>query len=410
MRLPPFQNPSPSRGEGLKVPVLIALASLALLAMPTTDAVAQRQRVSKDVQALRDPTRLVALGQRLEGQGKLEEAMAFYERALQFDPRHVGALQAAGNNALKRGDGAEAFGYIAPWAATHPNNPQAQLALGSSLVMRQQPTEALAVLKRARALGAPAAAVAVQQGIALDLQGDQRKAQLAYAEALQASPGDRDATQRMALSLAVSGDYAAALRLLQPLAVAADAADVRRTLALVYALSDQGKAAVEIAGPTMMPEEAKVMAAFYARLPGLSRQDKALAIHLGRMPLESIRMPLAPPAPVPTPTQAAAPPAPTPAPASDLTSVPRIWVQLGSSPDRAALGSEWQRIRSRATDLLGSQRPYLQRTARTSRLLIGPFDTSRQAEALARQLMARRVAAVVNRTPAGSDIEALEVP
>ena len=60
--------------------------------------------------------------------------------------------------------------------------------------------------------------------------------------------------------------------------------------------------------------------------------------------------------------------------------------------------------------MLGAFRPFVQRSGANHRLLVGPFASSRDAEALIRQLKARRVGAVVNRTPAGADLQPLALP
>jgi hypothetical protein len=49
----------------------------------------------------------------------------------------------------------------------------------------------------------------------------------------------------------------------------------------------------------------------------------------------------------------------------------------------------------------------LQHTATTNRLLIGPFATDAAARAMIGRLKAKRVDAVLNRTPAGADLAPL---
>lgn len=391
--------------------LMAALAAMALLAVP---AEAARKRVrakpaGAEVMALKDPARLVGLGNAMVERGSFANAFGFFNRALELDPRYAPALSAAGDLALRQGDGPLAFGYFAAWASQDPNSADAFLGMGISLNLRQQPDEALPVLQRAMALGAARGGVAEQWGVALDLLGRQRDAQIAYGEALQTLPNDRQATRNLALSLAISGDGAAALQLLQQYADDADSSDIRRTLAFVKALTGDLQGAVEIAGKSFPAAEARALTAIYSRLPDLSNRDKAAAVLFGRLPANAAAARADPetilelPGLAPGPEDAGLTP--------DLArSQARTWVQLASSPDRPGLAIVWRNIQREAGPLVDGLAVFVERTSRSNRLIVGPFGDPKAAQALISQLAPHNIKAIVNRTNAGANLEALGLP
>lgn len=257
------------------------LAAIAVWALLTFPAAAQR------IPGNDNPARLVALGERLERQGELAGAMIFYDRALQFDPGFVSAFRAAAANAMARGADSEAGHYYSTWAGREPRNPEPLVGLASTLITPQRPEEALVLLQRAEDLGGHLGRIAAQRGIAFDLLGDPAAAQRAYAVALDADPGDALTTQRMALSLALSGQDGAALTLMKRFGSEPESAAVRRALALIHALGGRRTDAAELAASLAPIAEARKMRAFYAQLSRLAPRDRAVAVHLGTLPSEA---------------------------------------------------------------------------------------------------------------------------
>ena len=280
--------------------------------------------------------------------------------------------------------------FAAPVLA-QPGQASALLRQSADLIARRQPAEALGLLERAGELGAPRGAVAVQRGIAFDLQGDTDAAQRAYRVALEANPADAAAIRHMALSLALSGNNGVALAMLGRLG--AETAEARRTLALVHALGGRQSDAAEIAASSLPIGEARRMRAFYLQLPRLAAPERAYAAHFGALPGEAPAVALA------------APPAASPPPVGPtLAATPRLWVQVASLADPAKLSAEWQRDRRAAGDALGERPAHVQRINGMNRLLIGPFASEAEARAAIARLKARRVSAVLIRAPADADI------
>lgn len=393
------------------------IGKLPIVAGLLASSVAAQERIV----TVRDPARLVAMGERIEIQGELLPATVFYERALELAPSFPAALRAAGANAIKRGAWDAAAHYYATWANIEPRNPEALIGLGNSLLLHRRSREALAVLQRAADLGGDVVAIARLRGVAFDLEGDAKNAQAAYAEVINAVPADGVATQRMALSLALAGDNGAAVTLLQRFGPEPDAAEVRRTLATVYALGGRFDDAADIVASIMPLDEARKMQSFHRRLPQLGPRDRALAVHFGILPGAATPAPPIVQAPrwdqpgmygvaasaVTPPDMGAAKPLPQPLAPDLLKARSRLWVQLASSANPAKLAGEWRHIRETASETMAGQIPYVQRAGPHNRLLIGPFDSASAARVTVAKLKARRVASVLNRTPVGADLAPL---
>jgi Flp pilus assembly protein TadD len=96
-------------------------------------------------------------------------------------------------------------------------DPTAQLALGR-ILLQTDPVRAEQVLLTALASTPRNADMLNDLGVARDLQGHHAEAQAAYREALSAAPTLRAARINLALSLALSGENANALTIVQPIA------------------------------------------------------------------------------------------------------------------------------------------------------------------------------------------------
>ena len=87
----------------------------------------------------------------------------------------------------------------------------------------------------------------------------------------------------------------------------------------------------------------------------------------------------------------------------------RIWVQLGTGRDKAALAFDWRRMGRSAVELLRARKPYVAAWGQTNRLLTGPFETEAAASAFLAQ--ARRAGAdgFLWTSPAGQVVDSLPV-
>jgi len=348
-------------------------------------------------------------------------ALARYVRALADNPKDFQALIGAGRAALELGDTQAAAGFFARADDVNPRSPLPQAGMGAVQVAKGEARAALPYFTRAQQLGAPAAMLGCDRGLAYDLLGQQAQAQADYRAALSGLDAD-EVRRRLALSLAISGDQAGALAVLAPLMAKRDPG-AARARAFVLALTGDPNGAM-VAIDAAMPGSWARVAPFLQRLPGLPAGEKAAAVNLGIFPdssqiayayatpprsaptadaaASSDRLPgvdnllTSPPGPSqpswqppqPQTTQIAYATAPRPASVQRTATVePRkIWLQLASGPNPDALSEQFKRLRSRNRELFKGISGYVARESDRARLLIGPFRGPSDAEILAEDL------------------------
>ncbi len=92
---------------------------------------------------------------------------------------------------------------------------------------------------------------------------------------------------------------------------------------------------------------------------------------------------------------------------SQPASPSRHWVQVAGGIDRASLPREFARLRAMAPDQLGGRTAFTAPMRSTSRLLVGPFASAREAQEFVTQLATRNVAAFAWTSAAGQEIQRL---
>ena len=210
------------------------------------------------------------------------DALSRNLRSLATNPKSATALMGAGRAALDLGDAQAALTFFARAEEQLPRDGRIKMWIGTALVHLQQPHAALKFFRDAAELGVPVADLARDRGLAFDIAGNPREAQRDYRLALQRGRDD-EATRRLALSLAISGEREPALRLIEDQLLVRDRA-AERTRALVLALTGDTAGASRAAQAAMPGPQASAMGPFLARLPTLSPTERALAVHLGIFP------------------------------------------------------------------------------------------------------------------------------
>jgi len=343
-------------------------------------------------------------------------------RTLASDPKDFTALIAAGDAAIQIGDPTAAAGFYARADEVNPRSPLPQAGMGAVSVANGQPAAAMPYFTRALQLGATPAQIGCDRGLAYDLLGQQKLAQADYKSAL-IGPDGTEARRRLALSLAISGDKAGALQTLAPLAAKGDTA-AGRVRAFVLALSGDSQGAM-VAIDAAMPGSWSRVSPFLQKLPGLQAAQKAAAVNLGIFPGETtqyasaaVSSPYGAPASssnvidrlasideqLRQPVQQASAPQPSwqpsaatqvayVAPAPRQTAAPRatvvqqrVWLQLASGANAAALPDQFRRMKARNKDLFDGISGYVAKGVDKSRLLIGPFRGPSDAETFAADL------------------------
>lgn len=207
---------------------------------------------------------------------------------LSQNPRDVRALTDAGISAVAVGDGDAALSFLARAEELSPRDGRIKAALGSALLLKEKPTDALRLFGEAMSLGVPEQQIARDRGLAYDLRGDSRRAQRDYALALRAGPDD-DLTIRYALSLGISGDREKAMDMLDPLLRKQDRG-AWRARAFILAMTGDERGAEAVAAQVMPGSSGASMAPFLRRLATLNPAERALAVNLGIMPSDGQRL------------------------------------------------------------------------------------------------------------------------
>jgi Flp pilus assembly protein TadD len=347
-------------------------------------------------------------------------ALARYVRTLASSPKDFGALIGAGKAALALGDAQAAAGFFARADEVNPRSPMPQAGMAAVSVADGNPQAAMPYFTRAVQLGASASQIACDRGLAYDLLGQQAQAQADYRTALN-GPDAEEARRRLALSQAISGDKVGALQTLAPLSAKADPA-TGRVRAFVLALTGDSTGAMRAADAAMPGSWARV-SPFLQRLPSLGAGQKAAAVNLGIFPdsgdavLASASAGYTPRS-VPAPSVSAdrlggiddflraPPPPPVPtfqAPATQVAyaapvqrhpqaqsaSRPvqrKIWLQLASGSNAAALPTQFRKLKSKNRSLFEGITGFVARSPDRARLVIGPFRGASDAETFADDL------------------------
>ena len=135
-------------------------------------------------------------------------------------------------------------------------------------------------------------------------------------------PDDLGLASNLGLSLALSGDYPAALHYLRPLAGNSQStARMREDLALVYGLSGDDKAAAEIAGIDLDPHSVQSNLAYYKALRRWVLRSQKRAAHPGALSALGATPPAVAQAPIDRTPAAAASAEARPALAAPVTTV-----------------------------------------------------------------------------------------
>ena len=369
------------------------------------------------------------------------DVLASNVRLLATDPTNFQALVTAGRAALETGDPEAAASFFGRAQEVNPNSYLPPAGMGGALVATGNAADALPYFTRAQQLGASVASIGADLGLAYDLMGQQALAQSDYRAAL-SGPNPDDARRRLALSLAISGQQAQALAMLQPLLMRSDPA-AKRGRAFILALGGNISDA-ETALNFVMPGASSRMDPFFRRLAALTPAQKAAAVHLGIFPENDAASyaGASPPTPAPTISNASSGDRlasidqllqPTPAPAAtsvqqaytpaviqsqsqadspparysppvQVASISRteiqrvrdsnspveiarvagdpgarkIWLQLASG-NPSAFPDQFRRIKSRDPSLFSGISGYVANDGQKARLVIGPFHSGDDA-------------------------------
>lgn len=266
------------RRRGARSAVVVAALALTLL-VGACGTGAPVTEVARPTGGTTDAQRVMAVADAARARGDMATAAALFRRASELDPESAAPLLAFAEIARHVDRIPDAIAAYERAIALAPGNADALTGLGKALVASGQAADAIAAFESALALR-PADADALNGlGVALDRLGDHEAAQQRYIDGLEIAPDDFPLSNNLAFSLAITGAYADAIRILSGLAAAPSTnARIRQNLALVHGLAGNVDEAAEIARSDLGEDAVRNNLAYYARLRAMSKTERAAEI------------------------------------------------------------------------------------------------------------------------------------
>ena len=194
-------------------------------------------------------------------------AVGVYRRAALLDPVAVAPLVAAGNTLMELRQNNEAIVAYNSALARNDKDPEALRGLARAYLMTGKPQLAGEPLSIAFKQTPDDPKLLQLIGVADDFTGQHDEAQARYRRGLELLPRDPGLSVNLALSLAVTGNYAEAVAVLAPLAAAMNASPrERQTLALIYGLQGDRSQAERMARLDLDPQSVQRNIAYYDTL------------------------------------------------------------------------------------------------------------------------------------------------
>src|SRR5712675_256504 len=186
---------------------------------------------------------LMRLGAAARAGGDLSNALSLYRRAGSIEPNATAPFIATGNTLLEMGQADEAIIAFNSALSREARDPEALRGLAKAYLRTARPELAGAPLQIAYEETPNDPKLLQLIGVADDLVGQHGEAQARYRRGIELAPGDLGLTLDLALSLALTGDYDAAIARLGPMAYSGSSTPrERQTLALIYGLKGDRKA------------------------------------------------------------------------------------------------------------------------------------------------------------------------
>jgi Flp pilus assembly protein TadD len=222
---------------------------------------------------------LMRIGTAARNGGDLPNALGVFRRASEMAPLNPAPLAAAGDVLLEMGSVNEAIVSYNNALFRDQQYQPALVGLAKAFLKTGKPALALDPLGKAYARSPDDPKVLLLFGVAKDFSGEHSEAQAWYRRGLAVAPIDPALTANLALSLALSGDYASAIATLQPVAMAPGASpQERQTLALIYGLRGNTAEAARLNRIDLDDASVEHNLAYYATLRELSPEARSRAI------------------------------------------------------------------------------------------------------------------------------------
>ena len=194
-----------------------------------------------------DAASLLKTADRLQEKGNIQSAIPIYQKALEKPgAAKLPIYLKLGQAYLADGD-LEAGRKIFEQALTVDENNQANNQLARCYLLAGKPEAAIIIYQGIIEKNQNDFKAYNGLGVASDLKHNHKQAQEYYKKALQLHSGDSEITSNLALSLAFSGNFQEALKLMQPLGEQVGASTKQRhNLAVIYTLAQQDEKARDL--------------------------------------------------------------------------------------------------------------------------------------------------------------------
>src|SRR5438067_9811038 len=222
---------------------------------------------------------LMRLGAAARASGDLPNAISLYRRAASLESNPPAQFIAIGNTLLEMGQADEAIIAFNSALSREARNPEALRGVARAYLKTARPELAGQPLAIAFEGTPNDPKLLMLIGVADDFVDQHGEAQARYRRWLEIAPGDPALTLNLALSLALTGDYDQAITRLRPLAAGPSGTPQdRQTLALIYGLKGDRRAAEKLALIDLEPAAAQHNLAAYDNLRRLSPEARSRAI------------------------------------------------------------------------------------------------------------------------------------
>jgi Flp pilus assembly protein TadD len=211
--------------------------------------------------------------------GDYANALGVYRRASQMAPRDPAPFVGIGDTLVDMGGANEAIIAYNSALARNKHDVPAQRGLAQAYLLTAKPELALTALDQALAVASDNPQLLLLHGVTDDMIGRHEAAQAFYRRGLNVAPGDPALTVDLALSLALTNNYSAAIATLRPVATSpAGGPHERQTLAMIYGLQGDQQQAARFARMDLDEAAVEHNLAYYESLRHLSTEARDRAI------------------------------------------------------------------------------------------------------------------------------------
>lgn len=259
---------------------------------------------------------LLRIADETDAGGDPATAASLYRQLHETSPNDPVPLARLGNTLLRTGDyRSAAVAYRAALMLDH-NNADFHRGLALALLLASDSEGALSELRLALQQRGDDPRLYNLLGVAQDMGGHHDVAQQTYRHGLEIAPANLGLRNNYAMSLALAGDYADAVKQLSGIAGPESAPRYRLNLALAYGLAGDDTKAAATAREVLDEASVQSNLADYALLRGMDEAQRTAAIIGSELHGTAVSLASAKPAPsyaslpLPTPQAGAAPPGP----------------------------------------------------------------------------------------------------